>query len=199
MDVKYSGFMQFRFVNDRTRSGDAAFTRRQFGYILRFSPTPRIAQVSLEGLSGQEIDFDNSRPGRGSTINLSARVNVTDHLELSAVANQRWLDVQDAREGRRRLFTARVSRLRATYMFSANSFARVVGQYVSETRVPELYVDSVSRRSGTFTGSALVAYKINWQSVLFVGYGDDREISEQERLARSSRQLFVKMSYAFQR
>jgi len=45
----------------------------------------------------------------------------------------------------------------------------------------------------------LLAYKINWQSVLFVGYGDDRELSEQHELERVARQFFVKMSYAFQR
>ena len=57
----------------------------------------------------------------------------------------------------------------------------------------------MDRRSGTFSGSALLAYKINWQSVLFVGYGDDRELDEQFKFQCSSRQFFVKMSYAFQR
>ena len=47
--------------------------------------------------------------------------------------------------------------------------------------------------------SALFAYKLNWQSVLFVGYGDDRERSDLDRLEPSSRQFFVKVSYAFQR
>jgi hypothetical protein len=35
--------------------------------------------------------------------------------------------------------------------------------------------------------------------VLFVGYGDDRELSVDNRLERADRQFFVKMSYAFQR
>ena len=62
-----------------------------------------------------------------------------------------------------------------------------------------MYVFSTSAHSGGFTGSALVAYKLNWQSVLFVGYGDDRELSDREQLEPSGRQFFVKMSYAFQR
>jgi hypothetical protein len=60
-------------------------------------------------------------------------------------------------------------------------------------------VESVEPRSGRLSGSALLAYKINWQSVLFVGYGDDRELSPEDRLEPASRQFFVKMSYAFQR
>jgi hypothetical protein len=57
----------------------------------------------------------------------------------------------------------------------------------------------VDARSGTFGGSALFSYKLNWQSVMFVGYGDDRELLDERRLERVDRQLFVKLSYAFQR
>jgi hypothetical protein len=64
----------------------------------------------------------------------------------------------------RRPFTARVSRLRATYTVTARAFVRLIGQYVATTRDPALYLFAVDRRSGTFSGSALVAYKINWQS-----------------------------------
>jgi len=35
--------------------------------------------------------------------------------------------------------------------------------------------------------------------VLFPGYGDSRELSEAERLEPSDRQVFLKLSYAFQR
>ena len=57
----------------------------------------------------------------------------------------------------------------------------------------------VTAHVGTFNGSALLAYKVNWQSVLYVGYGDDRELLDQRRLLPSDRQVFVKVSYAFQR
>jgi hypothetical protein len=198
MDARWNGFLQFRFINDRTSSGTDAFTRRQFGYVARFSPSRRVSQVSIDGVVGQEIDFSNSRLGHGATVNLFLQVNPTNHLEIAAVQNQRWLDV-DAAGARSRLFVARVSRLRATYTFTSNLFARIVGQYVSTSRDPSLYEDEVDRRSGVLTGSMLLAYKINWQSVLFVGYGDNRELADDQRLEPASRQFFVKMSYALQR
>jgi hypothetical protein len=34
---------------------------------------------------------------------------------------------------------------------------------------------------------------------MYVGYGDDRELSELNRLEKADRSFFVKMSYAFQR
>ena len=50
-----------------------------------------------------------------------------------------------------------------------------------------------------FSGQLLLAYKLNWQSVVFIGYGDDRELSDLDRLEPLGRQLFVKLSYAIQR
>jgi hypothetical protein len=64
---------------------------------------------------------------------------------------------------------------------------------------PTLYSSTVSERSGTFGGSLLLAYKLNWQSVMFVGYGDNRELTDEYDLARLDRQVFVKLSYAIQR
>ncbi len=34
---------------------------------------------------------------------------------------------------------------------------------------------------------------------MFVGYGDNRELSDRDRLEKLDRQFFVKLSYAFQR
>jgi hypothetical protein len=78
-------------------------------------------------------------------------------------------------------------------------FVRVIGQYVSTSSDPALYAEPTDARSGTFSGSFLFAYKINWQSVFYAGYGDDRDLSPLHRLVPSDRQAFVKVSYAFQR
>jgi hypothetical protein len=199
MDARWNGSLRFQYIDDHTRSrGGAAIGRRQFGYRAQFSPSRAVAQLSVDGVAGEEIDFDNARPGRGATVNVAATVNPTNRLELALVQNQRWLDVDDRLDVSRRLFIARVSRLRGTYMLAANSFVRVIGQYVATARAPELYTFPVSPRSGVFSGSALFAYKINWQSVLFVGYGDERALSNEHRLEESARQVFVKISYAFQ-
>ena len=77
---------------------------------------------------GQEIDFENSRPGRGATVNLEAVIHPFDHLEISLLDNQQWLHVDDATGASRELFDASVSRARATYNFTARSFVRVIGQ-----------------------------------------------------------------------
>ena len=122
----------------------------------------------------------------------------TDHLTLDVNSAVSWLDV-DADGGRARLFTAQAQRLKATYNFNARLFLRVIGQYVSTQRDPALYAEEVAPRSGEFSGSALFSYRLNWQTALFAGYGDERALDDQESLARTQRQFFVKLSYAFQR
>ena len=155
--------------------------------------------MALNGSVGEEIDFANSRTGSGSTINLSARVNPTNHLDVSLVANTRWVNVDDAQRQRARLFLARVSRVRGTYTFTSRLFVRGIAQYVSTDRDRSLYTVDTAAKSASFGGSALLAYKLNWQSVMFVGYGDDRELTSDERLAPLDREFFIKLSYAFQR
>ena len=199
MDGRWNSFMRFRYENDRVRSGDQTFPRQQFVYVGQVSPSRRFPLFSADGYVGQEVDFENSRPGRGATLNLTATINPTIHLELAAVDSHQWLHVDDSAGVSRPLFTARVARLRGTYTFTARLFVRLIGQYVSTDRDPTLYLSPVAEHSGNYSGSALFAYKLNWQSVMYVGYGDDRELSEFHRLEQTDRSFFVKMSYAFQR
>jgi uncharacterized protein DUF5916 len=208
MDTLWNGFLQFRYIQNDTRAGDsdAVIGRKQFGYTLQFSPSRRVTFLTLNGQTGTDIDFANARPARGSTINLGATLQPTDHLALDLLENTRWLNVDASTSAGpappmtdARLFTQRVSRIKGTYTFTSRMFVRVIAQYVGTTREPGLYTSSVDARSGSFGGSALFAYKLNWQSVMFVGYGDDRELSDLRRLEQLDRQFFVKISYAFQR
>jgi Domain of unknown function (DUF5916) len=199
MDTRWSGFMQFRYIDDRILAGRQTIGRRQFGYTAQFSPSRHVAQISVDGTVGTDIDFDNSRPGRGNTVNLNALVRPNEHLELALVQNQQFLNVDDAAGASRRLFVARVSRLKGTYTFTARLFARGIAQYVSTDRDVSLYTFNTTAKSGTLSGQFLLSYKLNWQSVMFVGYGDDRELTDRDLLVKSDRQVFVKLSYALQR
>jgi hypothetical protein len=198
INTTLGGFIQLRYLDDRLLAGSKVFPRRRLGYLFRFNPSRRLTQIQMDGNLGGEVDFANARPADGSTINVGATIVPTDRLEIALVANRRQLQVSP--EGsRERLFVASVARVRSTWSFNAHSFVRAIAQYVGTTREPRLYQSVVTRQSGVFSGSALFAYKINWQSVLFVGYGDDRQSDDEHGLRPVGQQLFVKMSYAFQR
>jgi hypothetical protein len=149
---------------------------------------------------GEEVDFANARTGTGANVVVRATLRPTNHLELALNEARRWLNVPADAGQKERLFTARVDRLRATYTLTSRMFFRVIAQYVETKRDPSLYVDEVAPKDASFGGSALFAYKLNWQTVLFVGYGDNRTfLEETDALERADRQFFAKISYAFQR
>src|SRR6185369_1316480 len=198
MDGRWSSFQRYRVAFDRVRSGTKTFPRRQFIYTFQVSPNRSISLISLDGFLGEQVDFANSRLGTGGTVNLTGSIRPTDHLELRLNGSRQWLNV-DTPPAKGRLYTASVARLRATYTLSARAFARAIGQYVEVSRDPSLYNSAVDRKNGDFSGSLLLAYKLNWQSVMFLGYGDNRTLVEDNRLEKADRQFFLKISYAFQK
>jgi hypothetical protein len=202
MDGRYNSFARVRYELNEVRSGDVLLTRGRVFYDFQANPSLRFSQFSLGGFAGQQIDFANDRVGTGASVAFRATVRPTDHVELRLLEDVRWLDVyrDEASHGafRERLFTARVDRLRATYTFTSRMFVRGIAQHVDTKRDPTLYASSVDRRSADLSLSGLFAYKLNWQTVLFVGYGDNRGLDEEEAFAPTDRQLFFKLSYAFQ-
>jgi hypothetical protein len=57
----------------------------------------------------------------------------------------------------------------------------------------------LASRVVSFTSSALFAYKLNWQTVFYVGYGNAREyLVETDHMEDNGHQAFAKVSYAWQ-
>lgn len=200
-DALLNSFVRFEFAFEELLGIDRVHRRNQVRPTIYVRPGRRINELSLEAVLGDEIDFANDRPGEGVTVNLGAALQPTEHLKLSLIANRRWLDVDAAGDtgGRSgRLFTADVARLRAVYTFNSRAWLRLIGQWVETERDPTLYTFEVDDRSAAFAGSAVFAYKLNWQSVLYLGYSDARERDLDDRFQPAERQLFLKVSYAFQ-
>lgn len=178
-------FLGFR-PGDTILVGNELVKQSYVSWFLQFDPLRRVPRVTFEGRAGEQIDFRTGEVGDGVTLSLGTTLRPHDRLDLRFDVRRSTLDVDGAR-----LFTAMVERMRAQYSFSANSLLRVITQYVHN--------ESGSFNSGSFLGSVLYSYKINWQTVLFVGYGDDRVIEPDDTLVRRGRSLFFKVSYAYQR
>jgi hypothetical protein len=185
-------------LHEQARARDRLLTQSYALWTFLIDPSPQVSRITVNGQAGQAIDFANGRVGSGVNLSVAATLRPTVHLELLADATRQWLDLSVAGRSRR-LFTAQVEHLKATYIFSARSLLRLIGQYAAVDRAPALYTFAVPRRSGTFLGSLLYSYKLNWQTVLFVGYGDDRVRTESNDLLTSDRSFFAKVSYAIQR
>jgi len=185
-------------IREQILVGGRLLEQTYLQYFIQIDPSRRFPRISINGRTGEAIDFENGRVGDGTTIGLNATLRPTDRLELLLNTTRQWLDVDD-RQLSGRLFTAQVERLKATYSFSAKSLLRVIGQYVKVDADPDLYSFEVDRTSGDFLGSILYSYKLNWQTVLFAGYGDNEVLNEEENLLATDRTFFVKVAYAFHR
>jgi hypothetical protein len=173
----------------------------EYSYVtsnVEIDPNRRISRVGYFVQLGEGLDFRGARKGRGGDLYLFGTIKPTDHLALEFTAERQWLDLDDhGREGR--LFTAQIERLKATYNFNARSFVRLIGEYFDQDSDPALYAPVAARRHvGDFNGSALFAYRLDWQTVFFLGYGDDRTQDRGGQLQKVDRAYFVKISYAFQ-
>jgi hypothetical protein len=145
------------------------------------------------------MDVVTGGGGGGGLVTATVVLRPTSHLTLDLLSSWQWLDVAAADGGTARLFTAQVERVKLVYNFSARLYLRLIGEYVDEKRDPSLYGTPPPSRVGGLSGSALLAYRLNWQTALFLGYGDDREELVTGRLVPFSRQFFAKLSYSFQR
>jgi hypothetical protein len=167
---------------------------------LQASPSRWVPRVTFAGNYGQQPDVFNVRVGNGGSLSASTTIRPTAHLALDLLGERQWIDeTVDGRGGR--LFTATVARAKAIYVFNSRMYFRVIGQYLETTRDPLLWTDPVPVKEAEFSGSALFAYKLNWQTVLFAGYGDNRALFETTGidLRPQTRQFLLKLSYAFQK
>lgn len=189
---------QFELHDNKVQVGDQLLTQQFLTYFLQFDPSRRFPRITFQGKVGDLIDFENGRVGTGTNISLQATIRPFDHLTLVADATREWLDLKEG-SANGRLYTALIERLKAIYVFNSRSFVRIIGQYVTTTRDASLYTFDVDKRDGRFLASVLYGYRLNWQTVLFIGYGDSGLVNSANALVPTDRSVFFKVSYAWQR
>lgn len=178
------------------RTGGVLLTRRSVDFVAQVDPSRRITRLSVRGTLGEDIDLWTVQVGNGGELTATATLRPEPHLTLEGIASTSWLSAKSNSAGQGgKLFSARVQRLKATYNASSRAFLRLIGQHTSSRR----YSRSGVGKDAGFSGSALLSYRINWQTALFIGYGDERALGDADRLERAGRQLFAKVSYSFQK
>jgi hypothetical protein len=146
----------------------------------------------LRGRLGDAVDYANSRPGR--LLNLAPAVNVSLgrrlHVQLDHTLERLHVDGG-------RLYEANLTQLRAVYQLSLRSFARAIVQFQDLERDPSLYTFAVEPDSRNTLTQLLFSYKVNPQTLVFVGYSETRSDAGADRLLQEHRTYFLKIGYAW--
>jgi hypothetical protein len=145
-------------------------------------------------LIGDQIDYDNVRPGKRVRFRPWVDYRFGRHLTLQFNHTYERLNVEDLR-----LFTALITQLRAVYQFNRRTFLRAVLQNSDYRYEPGLYApdSGVNEKERLLFSQFLFSYKINPQTVLFLGYSDNYVGDQDIALTQSERTFFVKIGYAW--
>ncbi len=142
------------------------------------------ALLSLDLTTGKTVDFANVVEANLLEIKPSVQLKLGQHLKATVNYTQRQLTV----DGQKTL-DAGLSELRLAYNWNVRSFTRVILQYL----------DQNPGGSRTLFSQLLYSYKLNPQTVLFLGYSDNRaaEALRQIPMTQTDRTFFLKVGYAF--
>ena len=150
--------------------------------------------VMADGTYGESIDSDNVRTGRVFALTPRVEAKIGEHLSAELAHTYEQFDVDDGR-----LYTANLTYLKAVYQFSRRAFVRAIAQLYDEDRDLALYVDpgGLASEESWLASQILLSYKINPQTVFFLGYSDFHYGDRPGDIVQTDRTLFAKIGYAF--
>lgn len=147
--------------------------------------------LGFYGRIGDQVDYANVRNGSRVTLNPYCQYNIGRHLSLEIDHVYERLKVEVGR-----LYTANLTNLTSVYQFNRRAFLRVILQYANYQYNPQFYLQPRDPEFKHLFSQVLFSYKINPQTVLFLGYSDDYYGDHEIPLARNNRTLFLKIGYA---
>jgi len=156
-----------------------------------------IVTVGLNMVAGEWVDFANERPADRLNIGPSLGLNLGRHLNANLSHNYQSMDVDSGH-----LFTANLTQLRLLYHFNVRTYVRAIVQYQTLARNPDAYLFPVTEKTRNIFTQFLFSYKINPQTVLFLGYSDNYSGGEyggtigRVDLTKMNRTFFMKLGYA---
>jgi hypothetical protein len=192
--------LRLRYTQDEQQVEGQLLEQNQVRLRVALAPSATFARLALWTYFGEAIDYDNAREGDGTGVQIEAILRSPEHLEIKLNAERNLLDVEVPGVSGERLFTADLARARVTYTFTPRCYLRAVVQWVETERDPELYTFPVEAEESDLQTSLLLAYKWNWQSVVYLGYGDvETYLPSTKQREKASREIFLKLSWAFQK
>jgi hypothetical protein len=195
--ANYSGPMQSFLSLDVVRRKeffeDVTYDQTNGGFHFNFQPSGQI-NFWFTGRFGDAIDFDNSRAAKRIWGGPGFRYYFGRHLQLFYDNTYEVLHVNDER-----LFRALLNQFRLIYQFNVRTFVRAIVQHTDVSRNLDLYdpEDEFASRSREVFTQFLFSYKINPQTVLFLGYSDNHDDEDRSSIVQQDRTFCCKLGYAW--
>jgi len=194
LQLDYEGPMQ-SVLNLTLNIGKRGFMGQEFNEnYLAFNVGIRPSgsfSMGINGVVGDRIDYTNAQAGKCVSINPNLQYKMGRHLAVSANHIFEKLNVTAGH-----LYTANLSNLRVIYQFNRRAFLRAILQYADYQYNPSHYSFPIDPRFRHLFSQFLFSYKVNPQTVLFLGYSDDYYGYMNIPLSQNNRTFFLKIGYA---
>jgi hypothetical protein len=188
----YQAQLQFNMPSDIVVYGGVRYEYFRPNFYFSVKPGGDVS-VGATGRFGGGVDYAN---GRAAT----SVVQVGPMLEYRPVRQlnlnfSHSLDRLSVPGGR--LYRANLAQIKAVYNLNVRTFVRAILQYTHIDRDPGLYSFPIEASSRRLFSQYLFSFKLNPQTVLFLGYSDTSTAERATDLRRMNRTFFVKIGYAW--
>lgn len=186
-------FLHIAYRTNSELDSDLLFDMTRIAIWAEATPL-RGVTVHLGARSGDRIDYANSRIAEESVLEPGISWNINRNLLLRLQGIFAKLDTTAGEK----IFDASVVDARLTWQFSVRSFLRLTVQQAKTSRNQDVHVEPIESETDDVGRQLLYSYKINPQTVFFLGYSD-QYVDDDSLLKRalSDRSLFMKIGYAW--
>jgi hypothetical protein len=150
------------------------------------------SHVWLNLTIGGQVDYANTRPGDAIRLDGGFWYRLGRHFYLELQNTHENMDVSEGW-----LYEANIAQLEAAWQFNARAFVRAIVQDVKYDYNTELYLDEQDPEERHLFTQLLFSYKLNPQTVIFVGYSDNSYGDHETTVTQADRTIFVKLGYAW--
>lgn len=172
---------------------DILFKEKKINFYGQMRPIGGL-ELGVRMEMGDQIDFSNSRLGDQVYFEPFVNWNVSRNLLLRFRATLSRLDSKDGPN----IFDAQLFDVRLTWQFNVRSYVRFTTQYQVIDRNPDEYADLVDSETRDVGRQLLYSYKLNPQTVFFLGYSDQLvEDDLIDNMTTTDRTWFMKIGYAW--
>jgi len=151
-------------------------------------------RMQMTAVYGDAVDYTNVRKASQLLLAPFAEASLGRHINLNLSHTLQRLDLKESR-----IFTANLSQIRLVFNFSTKMFVRAIVQYLHLSRNPDLYIVPTPSETQTLFSQFLFSYKLNPQTVFFLGYSDNSLGMNGLDVTQTDRTFFVKIGYAWTR
>lgn len=204
LEEEYQGFISLKGQKQsifeiglvhRYENYNDTFYNQNIGFVYTgFKPKNNI-WLSFYGEYGSRIDYTNEQIGDSYATQTQFTWDINDHWQVDAKHNYSVLD----NPGGERVYTANLLDFRLYYKFSMRAMLKLILQFEDIDRNKDTYFYQVSRINKDYGSQLVYSYKINAQTLFYLGYSDKSYQDDfLKHVEREQRTFFTKVSYAWQ-